>query len=187
MRTLIVLLLLLGFMTTSQAQQITELEEAKVSFDPNAIEVSSNLDEFTFIIEESYTGEFLKNPMAFMKENFDMKAFIASINKTNKKDYDEYLVTFKSSKGYLEANCDREGTILKTSQRFKDIVLPHNVRRDLYKNNEGWTMVENKYLASGKGDKIDKEVYKIKLVNGNKKQKIKIDPRDIGDSGVASN
>jgi len=175
--------MLVGWISTSQAQQITELEEAKVKFAPNAVEFSSNLDNYNFIVKESFTGEFLKNPIAFMQSNFDINAFIASVAN----EYDEYLVTFKSSKGYLEATFDGEGNLEKTSQRFKDIVLPLNVRRELYKKHKGWTMVQNKYLASGKKDRIDNEVYKIKLVNGNKKQNVKIDPRDIGDSGVASN
>jgi hypothetical protein len=181
MKTLIVLLLLVGFISTSQAQQITELEETKVKFAPKAVKISSNLDNYNFVVEESFAGEFIKNPIEFMKENFDIKAFITSI------DNDEFLVTFKSSKGYLEANYDKDGTLVKTSQRFNDIVLPLKVRRALYKNNKGWTMVQNKYMASGKGERIDREVYKIKLVNGNKKQNIKINPRDIGDSEVASN
>ncbi len=184
MRTLIVLLLLVGFISTSQAQQITELEEANVSYAPNAVKISSNLDSYTFTVKENFAGEFIKNPIAFMKENFDINAFIANIDNDA---YDEYLVTFKSSKGYLEASYDDDGTILKTSQRFKDIVLPLDVRRALYKNHKGWTMVQNKYMASGKGERIDREVYKIKLENGNKKQNVKIDPRDLRDSEVASN
>ncbi|TVZ28606.1 hypothetical protein JM83_3741 [Gillisia sp. Hel_I_86] len=184
MKTLIVLLLLVGLISTSQAQQITELEEAKVNFAPNAVKISSNLENHTFIVKESFAGEFIKNPIAFMKENFDIKTFITSIDNDV---YDEYLVTFKSSKGYLEASYDDDGTLLKTNQRFKDIVLPLKVRRALYKNHTGWTMVQNKYLASGNGDRIDKEVYKIKIENGNKKQHIRIDPRDIGNSEVASN
>jgi len=184
MRTLIVLLLLVGFISTSQAQKITQLEEAKVSFAPKAIKISSNLDNYVFTVKENFAGEFIKNPMAFMQENFDINTFITSIDND---DYEEFLVTFKSSKGYLEANYDKEGTLVKTSQSFKDIVLPLNVRRELYKNHTGWTMVQNKYLASGKGDRIDKEVYKIKIENGNKRQNIKIDPKVIGVSGVASN
>lgn len=182
MRTLILLLLLVGWIGTSQAQQITELEEAKV-IAPNTVEISSDLDNYTFIIKENYVGEFIKNPIEFMNENFDINAFIATINND---DYDEYIVTFKSAKGYLEANFDDDGTLLKTSQRFKDIVLPLNVRRELYRNHKGWTMVQNKYLASGKGERIDREVYKIKIKNGNQSQNIKIDPRTIGASEVAS-
>lgn len=184
MRTLIVLLLLVGLVSTSQAQEITELEEAKVSFAPNAVKIYSNLDSYTFHVTEDYAGEFADNPIAFMKENFDIKTFISAINNDS---YEEYLVTFKSSKGYLEANYDKEGTLVETSQRFKDIVLPLNVRRDLYKNHKGWTMVQNKYIASGKSDRIDKEVYKIKLVNGNQKLNVKMDPMEIRDSEVASN
>ncbi len=48
-------------------------------------------------------------------------------------------------------------------------------------------MVQNKYIASGKADRLDNEVYKIKIENGKQRQNIKIDPRDIGDSEVASN
>jgi len=184
MKTLIVLLLLVGLISTSQAQQITELEEAKVSFAHNAVKVSSNLDEYTITVKESFTGEFIKNPIAFMKENFNINAFIAAINNDK---YEEYLVTFRSSKGYLEATYDKDGTLVETSQRFVDIVLPLDVRRELYKNNKGWTMVQNKYLASGKSDRLDNQVYKIKLVNGNDKMNVKIDPMAIGDSKVASN
>lgn len=183
MRTLIVLLLMVGWISTSQAQ-ITELEEAKVSFAPKAVKITSNLDNYTFVVKENHAGEFVKNPIKFMKENFDINAFITSIDND---DYDEYIVTFRSSKGYLEANYDDDGNILKTSQRFTDILLPHKVRRELYKNNEGWTMVQNKYLASGKGERIDREVYKIKLENGNKRRNVKIDPEEIGGVGVASN
>ncbi|HSM63554.1 MAG TPA: hypothetical protein VK833_06420 [Gillisia sp.] len=183
MRTLILLLLLVGLINNSQAQQITELEEAKV-IAPNAVEISSNLDNYTFVVKENYAGEFIKDPIGFMKENFDINSFIAAVNND---DYDEFLVTFKSAKGYLEASYDDRGNLLKTSQRFNDIVLPLNVRRDLYSNHKGWTMVQNKYIASGKGERINREVFKIKIKNGNQSQNIKIDPRTIGSSGVASN
>ncbi|RKS53649.1 hypothetical protein BC962_1903 [Gillisia mitskevichiae] len=184
MKTLIVLLLLVGWISTSQAQQITELEEAKVNFAPTAVKISSNLDNYTFVVKEDFAGEFVKNPIGFMKENFDINSFITSIDNDK---YDEFLVTFKSSKGVLEASYDNEGNILKTNQRFKDIVLPLKVRRALYTSHTGWTMVQNKYMASGNGERIDREVYKIKIANGNKKQNIKIDPRTIGASKVASN
>ncbi len=108
MRTLIVLLLLVGFISTSQAQQITELEEAKVNFALDVVKISSNLDEYTFTVKENYTGEFLENPIAFIKENFDIKDLITSINNDK---YDEYLVTFKSSKGFLEAYYDKDGLL----------------------------------------------------------------------------
>jgi len=60
-----------------------------------------------------------------MKENIDINAVITSISNDK---YDEFLVTFKSSKGFLEESYDEEAYIQKTKQRFNDIVLPLKVR-----------------------------------------------------------
>ena len=84
-------------------------------------------------------------------------------------------------------NFDGEGNLVKTYQKFTDIALPLDVRREVYMANKGWTMTQNKYVASGNGDLIEKENYKIKLENGNQKRTMKIDPRTSGGSSVASN
>ena len=45
-------------------------------------------------------------------------------------------------------------------------------------------MVKNTYTASGKSDQIDKELYRIKLKNGNKSQIVKIVPDRMGSDVV---
>jgi len=162
-----------GF-TTIQAQEVIQLDEARLSFDPEAITVDSELGAIRCIVKEGYTGEFSKNPIGFMKEKFDFKEFLSAI--VNKDDFDEYLVTFNSSKGFLEAIYTNDGDLVQTYQRFQDIALPPAVRNQLYLENKGWTAISNKYTASGKSDRIDREVYKIRLENGNKKRSVKIVP-----------
>lgn len=182
MRTLIFSLLLIAVTTFSQAQEITQLEEAKVGFAPLDTEVTRSGDSFIYTVNESYAGEFSKDAIGFMQEHFDIDNFIAEFEG----DYDNYLVSLRSSKGFLNADFDKEGNLVKTYQKFKDIVLPLDVRREVYMANKGWTMTQNKYIASGRGELIEKEVYKVKLENGNSKKSIKIDPRASGTS-VASN
>jgi hypothetical protein len=181
MKKVVLILFLLVGMGAMQAQKVIQLGEAHVGYNPDAIVIDSDLNFAGFIVKENYLGEFSKNPILFMKQNFDCKAILSSVN--NADDFDEYLVTFKSNKGYLEAVYTNEGNLVKTHQVFKDKLLPLDLRRQVFTNYQGWTMVSNKYVASGKLDRIDKEYYKIKLENGNKSRNIKIVP---GATTVAS-
>lgn len=170
MKTLIfsfVLVLCAGF---SQAQ-IIELEEARLSFSP----VSLN-DENSYSVEvlENYVGEFEKDPLAFMKNNFDIKEFIANVQSEN---YESYLVSFRSRKGELRAEFDKVGTLLNTNLKFKNILLPRDIRNQLYVEHKGWTMVKNVHIASSLKGVVNKDLYRITMVNGKQKKNLKIDSR----------
>lgn len=167
-----------------KAQEVTQLEEAKVGFAPLEAKITRVGDNYSYKVKEAYTGEFLENPIAFMKANFEIKNFMAETADMN---YDSYLVNFSCSKGYLEAHYNKEGELIKTHQKFKDILLPHQVRQQVYRNNMGWTVTANMYIASGKQDMLDKQLYRIKLEKGSQKRVLKIDPREIGAPSVASN
>ncbi len=172
-RVILFLFILFGF-AMMQAQEVIHLDEARLSFSPEAITVDSDLGTIRCVVNESYTGEFHENPIRFMKEKFDFKEFLSAI--VNRDDFDEFLVTFNSSKGFLEATYTNEGELVGTFQKFENTFLPPAVRNQLYLENKGWTAVSNKYVASGRGDRIDREMYKIKLENGNKKRTVKIVP-----------
>lgn len=188
MKNLIIYSLLLFWVVSVKAQEVTQLKETKVTFEPFVTDVVSYLDNYSFIVEENYAGEFSENPINFMKENFDIKSFISYISYLNqrrstdlqKSHYESYEVTFSSSKGYLEAKFSKDGELEETSQNFKNILLPLNVRRELYTRYKGWDQVKNTYTASGKSDQIDKELYRIKIKNGNRSQIVKIVPDGMG-------
>lgn len=183
MKTLIFSFLLLAVTAFTQAQEI-QLEEARVGFAPIDAKITKDADAYSYRINENYAGQFMKDPIAFMKENFDINNFMAEV--ANEK-YDSYQVTFKSGQGLLKAHYNKNGELVRTFQKFENIVLPLDVRREVYNTTKGWTMIENKYIASGNSDLIEKEVYKVKLEKGNKTQTIKLDGRSLGRTSVASN
>jgi len=190
MKNLIIYSLLLFFVVSVKAQEVTQLEETTITFESIGFDVVSNLDNYSFIVKENHVGEFSKNPINFMKENFDIQSFISFLDRQNrsnlqKTDYESYRVTFSSDKGYLEAKFSKDGELTETAQNFKNILVPLNVRRELYTSYKGWNMVKNTYTASGKSDQIDKELYRIKLKNGNKSQIVKIVPERMGSDIVA--
>jgi hypothetical protein len=182
MKNVIFYSLLLLCVVSVKAQDITQLEETTVTFQPFVTNLDSYLDDsFLVMVEENYAGEFSKDPIKFMKENFDIHSFISYLDEHSnsglqKRDHDYYRVTFKTDKGDLVAKFSKDGELEETSQSFKNILVPLNVRRDLYANYKGWNMVKNSYTASGKSDQIDKELYRIKLKNGNRSQIVKIVP-----------
>src|SRR5680860_1232900 len=132
MKTVFIYSLLFFWVVSMNAQEVTQLEETKVTFEPFVTDVVSNLDNYSVMVNENYDGE-----------------------------------------------------LTKTAQKFKNIPLPFNLRRELYTSYKGWNMVKNTYTASGKSDQIDKELYRIKLKNGNRSQIVKIVPERMGSDIVA--
>lgn len=170
MKTLIfslVLVLCAGF---SQAQ-IIELDEARLSFSPVSL---YNNNHYRVNVMENYVGEFEKDPLAFMKNHFDIKEFISQVQNEN---YEFYLVSFRSRKGELRAEFDNVGNLLKTNLKFKNILLPRDICYELYREHKGWTMVKNVHIASSWNGDVKKDFYRITMTNGNQKKNLKIDSR----------
>lgn len=181
MKNLFLCLVLLLSGAIAQAQ-IIELEEAKVDYFPNL--KSGNDGSYSYVVKEKFSGEFTSDAIGFMKANFDIHAFMNKIGEEI--GAEGYLVTFRNGQGFLEADFDKKGELRGTHQQFRDILVPDQIRKDLYRNHQGWTMVKNKYVASGRGDILDKEMYRVKLQKGNEVRTVKINPRAPGNSGVAS-
>ncbi|HUH29737.1 hypothetical protein [Gelidibacter sp.] len=184
MKTLIFLSVFVLGATIGQAQQITKLNEVEINYIPLNAEISQNDAVFTIKIEPRGVNNFVSNPIGFLNENFDIHQFI---NKFGTEDYDSYVVQLKSSKGSMVANYDREGHLLSTRQNFKDILMPYQLRMQVYNENKGWGMKNNKYIASTKGMMLTKAIYKITLINGNQKRNIRIDALDKDYGVVARN
>jgi len=185
-------LLLLCFVSV-KAQEVTQLEATTVTFITDGI---SHMGNDAFIVRENYAGEFSENPFKFMNQNFDIKSYISYLElKTylelkrsmnpQKSHNESYEVTFSTNKGDLVAKFSKDGELVETSQNFKNILIPSNIREELYASYKGWSMVKNTYKASGKSDQIDKEQYRIKLKNGNRSQIVKIVPNKAGSDVVA--
>ncbi len=166
-------------MGTAQAQKAITLDPATVNYSSPVISVSFNRNNFDLEIREDYFNHFANNPIKFVEEKFDF-------NSLNLDDFEEVEVKFVSSKGYLKATFDEHGELIRTDQQFKNIALPGHIRNQVYKNNLGWYMVNNKYTASGNTNKIDKELYRINLTDGKKMRRLKFSPAIISEGRMVS-
>ena len=183
MKKLMLLCCVVLSFSIAQAQTITELDEVKIGFTPLGAKVYQNGNQFTYSIKKANAAEFIQNPIGFMYDNFDIKNFIASVDE----DYDYYSLKINSTKGSMLAKFNRHGDLIKTIQGFQDILLPLEVRGKVYKDNNGWTMVKNKFSGITDGEILRKEVYKVWLEKGDLRKTVKLKGSNDGISVASLN
>ena len=90
-------------------------------------------------------------------------------------DYDFYEVAFYVPDGRILATYDKDGKILRTAEKYKDINLPHAVKEAILDRFPEWAITKDVYLVRYHDvDGITKK-YKLKLVNGDKVLRVKLD------------
>ena len=183
MKTLIIFLFVVATTALSQGQEVTNLSEVNLSFAPLNTEIIKTPKGFTFNIGNVRSHVFARDPIGFMYENFDIKNFIAALEG---KKHESYEVSLRTKDGAMVANFDKDGNLISTRQNFKNVALSHPMILKVYKDYKGWIMTKNKYSATTEGEVITKEVYRITLQNGNRKQRVKIVGDNTGIS-LASN
>ena len=90
--------------------------------------------------------------------------------------YDDYFISFYIPQGKILASYDKEGNILRTVEKYKNIALPNAVAESVVKNYSGWTIAENAYLVNYHDKKgVTKKEYKILLEKDSRRMWIKTD------------
>lgn len=83
-------------------------------------------------------------------------------------DYDEYIVSFYIPEGHILAAYDKDGKIIRTAERYKNIKTIPNVMKSIAATYPGWTISKNIYKVTYHTDNGSKMIYKFKLEkNGN--------------------
>lgn len=88
-----------------------------------------------------------------------------------------YSITFYNEDGKVLVDYNKEGTIIKTTETYKNIRLPLEVMQAIAKRFPNWVIVEDTYYVSYECDKgITKKIYKIKIMNNDKVLNLKTNP-----------
>ncbi|WP_341836129.1 nicotinate-nucleotide adenylyltransferase [Chitinophaga pollutisoli] len=90
-------------------------------------------------------------------------------------DNDTYFITFYLPEGYVLAVYDQEGKLLRTAEKFKNIVLPALVRASVAKRFPNWSISKDIYLVKFGDEAGAKMQYKLLLENGSKRMRVKTD------------
>lgn len=90
-------------------------------------------------------------------------------------EYDNYFVAFYIPEGKILASYDKDGKLLRTAEKFKNVAVPKEVMENVTKRFPQWTVSKDIYRVSyyDKGGAVTKKIYKLLLENGDKKMRIK--------------
>lgn len=183
MKTLVIFVAFALSVVISNAQEVIELEEAKVEFTPVSQNIKNSEYSLLVNIKENYSGEFEKDPIAFMNDRFDINEIIEQLGGN---DYHTYLVSFKSRKGALNAEFDGSGNKKRSNLRFKNVLVPAQLQHQLYRDHKGWAVIKTVHIAGENNGKVKRDFYKIKMKKGNQKKRLKINVSDLAKSTLVA-
>ncbi len=92
-------------------------------------------------------------------------------------EYDVYTVAFYIPDGKIVAAYDKNGKVIRTIEKFKDVKPPADVSKAITQRFPGWAISKDVYLVNYHQEKGTKKVYKCTLTNDDKKMKIKTDEK----------
>ena len=124
-------------------------------------------------LNDMKTGELASIPVKLLQEKvatYDIKS-----SEYYQDDYDLYNITFFIPEGKILAAYDGDGKLLRTAEKFKDINLPTSVKESVMERFPTWTITKDIYLVSFTDAMGAKKTYKVKLENGDKTLRVKLD------------
>ncbi|MBT8394085.1 MAG: nicotinate-nucleotide adenylyltransferase [Bacteroidia bacterium] len=159
MKKLVLGLLFFG-LTTQIYSQAIELSEVDVSLNYQYLD-AVNADEAAVPVKvlTEQAGKYNPNKNDLFDDEFDT-----------------YRVSFHIPEGKIVAAYDKNGKIIKTIEKYKNVRLPLVVLESVAENYPNWAVVEDVYEVNYHCTKgVIKKQYKIKLKNKDKTVTIKTD------------
>lgn len=92
-------------------------------------------------------------------------------------DYETYYITFYLPTGYVLATYDKDGKLLRTAERYKNVLLPKAVAQTLSKTYPGWSIPKDVYLVTYENEKGATKVWKVLLKQGDNRLKVKLNEK----------
>lgn len=157
---LIILLIAFSSQVYAQIIQLPEVHITAVNYKYlNAVDSESN-DLTVQMLEEKVAMFDLKNSEFYNDE------------------YETYNISFYIPDGKILAAYDKNGKLIRTIEKFKNVKLPENVRDAIAVRFPNWSMISDVYKVNFHRDNVvARKQYKVRLTNGDKRMKIKIDEK----------
>jgi hypothetical protein len=164
MKSIICLLVVMGFAITGYSQEKTMSEESMGTKKLPEIVIKRAGDDFSVYLPE------YENQDAKIKNL--QESFIAYDLGKDYEGYENYLVTMKVKDGSLAATYNEKGKLTRVVEKYENIKLPMDVIYGVYRNYPGWKIVNDKYLYSQEDGDVTKKQYNLKLTKEKETKKI---------------
>lgn len=93
-------------------------------------------------------------------------------------DYDNYFISFYIPDGRILAAYDKNGKLLRTAEKYKNVQLPKEVTASVTKRFPNWAISKDVYLVDYYHEKnIANKLYKLVLENGDQRVKVSLNEK----------
>jgi len=164
-------------LVNAQETSISEIDSVVIN-DQYSVVKKDKKSFITKALNFNYQTNIKANEASFIVAQLQWKVANFDIKTSSVYDNSEaatYNVVFKNNQGKIVATYNNEGKILFTVEKYKDVVIPINLRNAIYKQFPGWAFQSNTYLISYIENKGISKNYKIKINKGNVKKTLNID------------
>ncbi|MGB5321854.1 nicotinate-nucleotide adenylyltransferase [Lutimonas sp.] len=162
MKKLLLVLLALGLTTQFYAQVINDGMLPEVEVRATNYKYLNSIDNS----EAAVSVQLLEDMVA----KFDVKS-----SEFYEDGSDFYRVYFYIPDGKIVAAYDRDGKILYTIEKFKNVALPNDVAASIAARFPGWKIAKDVYKVNFDADLGAQKQYKVVLENGKKTIRVKVD------------
>jgi len=165
MKKLAIGLFVLGFTSLSFAQNTkSEVQEIQLK---DVVVSNTNLN---------YLEKVQDKEMSDHVKSLEMQASMFDLKGTPKFDGRKasFKTIFRGRKGYIIATYDRNGKILKTSERYRDIKLPKNMIKSILSQYPNSDFIKVTYTVNYNHQKDVEKTYKIQIMKENLVKNLKI-------------
>lgn len=157
--------IMLGFATLSFSQSTTSIKEVELTNVDVTLKNSAYQQKVSSENLPSVVGE-----LQGKASRFDIKKSTFFDNKST--DFEIYFV---AKNGELTATYDRNGKIIKTYERFKNLTFPSEIRNAIYSQYPNWTIYKDTYTVTYDQNKGVNKVYMAQIKKNGKRTKVKYD------------
>ena len=162
MRKSILIILLLAF-SSQVFSQITELKEVVIT--------AVNYKYLNAVDSK-------ENPISIQELEEKVAMFDLKSSEFYNDEYETYNISFYIPDGKILAAYDKDGKLIRTIEKFKNVKLPIAVRDAIAKRFPNWSIISDVYKVSfHKNNNTAKKLYKVRLENGDEKMKVKLDEK----------
>jgi hypothetical protein len=166
MKSFIIILFFLGFITSSYSQDIkgSDIEEESLKSEqlPAVVIRTAGKDFSVYLTAQNPDASVIGLEKEFISYNLG-------------KDYegfDSYLVTMEIPNGSLAATYNENGKLTRVVENYKNIQLPSKVIYSIYKEFPGWQIINDKFLYTQENGDVIKKQYHLKIKKNNEVRKL---------------
>lgn len=92
-------------------------------------------------------------------------------------EYDEYSIRFYLPQGYILATYDKNGKIIRTAEKFKNVALPKTVAQAVATRFPMWSITEDAYLVTYQEESGATKIWKLLLKNDDQRLNVKVNEK----------